>query len=179
MIWITGDQHWGHARIIELCNRPFRDVAEMNEMLIANYNAVVGPDDEVYFLGDVAWKDVIAATNILRHRLNQSKRYLLIGNHDHKNIRDPMFASCFEWIKDYHELTYNKQLYVMSHYPFHSWRNSNRASFCCHGHTHSKIDNSQHYRMDCGVDNPLCGFAPISIEAIEALMKAKQVEAKW
>ena len=178
MIWVTSDQHWNHSRIIELCGRPYSNINEMNETLIANYNATVQGNDEVYFLGDVAWKDNKAAVNILR-RLNQSKRYLLIGNHDHKNLKDPEFVAYFDWIKDYHELTYNGRLYVMSHYPFHSWRNSGRGSVCLHGHCHSKIDNKDWYRMDCGVDNPVCGFAPISIERIESIMKAKKAEARW
>lgn len=178
MIWLYSDPHFNHARIVELCGRPFKDVYEMNNTLIANYNAVVKPDDEVYFLGDAAWKDVIQAKRTM-NSLVPSKRYLLKGNHDHKNVKDPMFAACFEWIKDYHELTYNGQLYVMSHYPFHSWRNSGRGSICLHGHCHNKIDNEGWYRMDVGVDNPICGFAPISIERVEAIMKAKKAEARW
>jgi calcineurin-like phosphoesterase family protein len=149
----------------------------MNTTIINNYNAVIKEDDEVYFLGDVAWKDIKSAINVLR-RLNVSKRYLLIGNHDHKNIKNSDFVRYFDWIKDYYELTYNSRLYVLSHYPFYSWRNSGRGSIMCAGHTHNRIDNSNYYRIDCGVDNPQCNFAPISIDKIEAIMKNKNIEPK-
>ena len=178
MIYFFGDPHFGHANIINLCHRPFKDVEEMNRTLITNYNAVIQPDDEVIFTGDVAWKDVQRANSTM-WQLNPSKKYLLIGNHDHKNINDPTFKRHFEWIKDYHELTYNGKLYVMSHYPFHSWRSSGRGSIMVHGHTHNNIDNTEYYRIDVGVDNPICSFAPISIERIESIMKNKKVEAKW
>jgi len=178
MIWVLSDPHFCHANIITLTKRPFKDIEEMNYSLINNYNAVVKQDDEVYFLGDVGWKDTKKVINILR-QLNPSKRYLLKGNHDHKNIKDEAFAKFFDWIKDYHELSYNSRLYVMSHYPFHSWRNSGRGSIMCHGHTHGNINNNKYLRIDCGVDNPVCSFAPMSIDKIESIMKNKKVDPHW
>jgi len=52
--WFTADLHLGHARIIELCDRPFRDPADMNETIIQKWNERVAPEDQVYVLGDVA-----------------------------------------------------------------------------------------------------------------------------
>lgn len=78
--WFTSDTHFGHARILELCDRPFKDVSHMNEMIIHNWNAVVHPDDKVYHLGDVAlgpkdqWEAIFS-------RLNGHK-VLIAGNHD-------------------------------------------------------------------------------------------------
>ncbi len=51
-IWFTSDTHFGHANIIRFCDRPFKDIQEMNERLIANWNAVVRPGDSVYHMGD-------------------------------------------------------------------------------------------------------------------------------
>ena len=39
--FFTSDTHFGHANIIRLCNRPFQNVEEMNEVLIENWNKVV------------------------------------------------------------------------------------------------------------------------------------------
>ncbi|MDA8314228.1 MAG: hypothetical protein M0010_03500 [Actinomycetota bacterium] len=52
--YFTADQHFGHHNIIEYCDRPFHSVGEMNTVLVANWNAVVGPHDTVHVLGDVA-----------------------------------------------------------------------------------------------------------------------------
>lgn len=57
MIHITSDTHFGHKNIIEYCNRPFKDVDDMNACLIRNWNEVVSPDDTVWHLGDFAMGD--------------------------------------------------------------------------------------------------------------------------
>ena len=54
MICFTSDLHLGHRGIIRMQDRPFADLKEMNRVLIYNYNAVVGKDDIVYILGDIA-----------------------------------------------------------------------------------------------------------------------------
>jgi calcineurin-like phosphoesterase family protein len=80
MRWFTSDTHFGHARIIELCNRPFADIDEMDQTIIDNWNSVVQPSDEVFHLGDVAlgpkdrWQEIF-------HQLN-GRLVLVIGNHD-------------------------------------------------------------------------------------------------
>lgn len=52
--FFTSDTHFGHANIINLCKRPFRDVNHMNDMLVENWNSVVTDDDTVFYLGDFA-----------------------------------------------------------------------------------------------------------------------------
>jgi len=80
-MFFTADLHFGHARIIELCNRPFESTEEMDEALIANWNAVVGdPDDLVWVLGDYALGKRQHALTYL-DRLN-GRKILVIGNHD-------------------------------------------------------------------------------------------------
>ena len=78
--FFTSDTHFGHQRIIELCNRPFSSVEEMNEVMIERWNTVVKPDDVVIHLGDVALGK-IAETLPLIGRLNGYK-VLVPGNHD-------------------------------------------------------------------------------------------------
>lgn len=81
-IFFTSDLHFGHSRIIELCNRPFSHVDAMNEMLIQRWNAVVDPGDVVYALGDIFMGP--RETVFLRKRLN-GKIILIKGNHDKKD----------------------------------------------------------------------------------------------
>ncbi|WP_258934193.1 hypothetical protein [Nesterenkonia pannonica] len=49
--FFTSDHHFGHANIIRYCDRPFADVAEMDEAMIDRWNETVSPDDEVWVLG--------------------------------------------------------------------------------------------------------------------------------
>ncbi len=42
-IFITADEHYGHNKIIEYCNRPFKHADEMNEFIISQHNKKV-PD---------------------------------------------------------------------------------------------------------------------------------------
>lgn len=51
------DLHLGHKNAIVHDNRPFADLDEMHSSIIANWNNVVKEEDEVYILGDFAWKN--------------------------------------------------------------------------------------------------------------------------
>lgn len=79
-IFFTSDQHFGHSNIINLCSRPFKDVDEMNEALVDNYNAVVGPKDFVYHLGDFALGKI--HTSLAHGRRLNGRKALIVGNHD-------------------------------------------------------------------------------------------------
>ena len=48
-IWFTTDFHFGHSNIIRYCNRPFRDVAEMDQTILERLKASVKPNDTLYF----------------------------------------------------------------------------------------------------------------------------------
>lgn len=90
-VWFTADQHFGHARLLELSEArgaAFETVSEMNSRLIHNWNSVVHPDDTVWVLGDVDMhgKD---ATLALIDQLVGTK-ILISGNHD----------SCWAGVRD-------------------------------------------------------------------------------
>lgn len=78
--WFSADLHLGHANIIEYCDRPYASVGEMNERLVANWNAVVAPDDLVWVLGDFDMNGKDANLAMLP-RLAGTK-VLVAGNHD-------------------------------------------------------------------------------------------------
>lgn len=41
-VWFTSDTHFNSERTLELSKRPFKTVEEMNNVLIKNWNSVVG-----------------------------------------------------------------------------------------------------------------------------------------
>ncbi len=166
MVFFTSDLHFGHAKVIDYCNRPFATVDEMDQAMITNWNAVVTNGDEVYILGDVTMKDQAFADCMLR-RLNGHK-YLVRGNHDYfaKNYTGHELA----WVKDYHELRCNKRLFILCHYPFVEWNRSHHGSIHLHGHQHNHTDynlrqrKEGRLRYDVGVDAN--NFTPVSLDKV-------------
>lgn len=78
--FFTADLHFSHARIIELCKRPFDSVDEMNRAIIARWNARVHREDTVYVMGDVAMGRIDESLSLVT-QLNGHK-LLVPGNHD-------------------------------------------------------------------------------------------------
>jgi calcineurin-like phosphoesterase family protein len=77
----TSDHHFGHAGALGLYHRPFASVAEMDRQMIDRWNSVIGPDDEVWHLGDFAIRqrpDRVAALVKALH----GRKHLIIGNND-------------------------------------------------------------------------------------------------
>lgn len=85
-IFFTSDTHFGHKNILQYCNRPWKNAQEMTDGLIENWNSVVGPDDIVFHLGDLVFGGSELFNYVMKH-LN-GKKYLILGNHDYKNIRE-------------------------------------------------------------------------------------------
>jgi calcineurin-like phosphoesterase family protein len=86
MIYFTSDTHFGHAGAIGFWRRPFASVAEMDEALVAGWNARVGAADEVWHLGDFAIKQGEARMAELLGRLDGTK-HLVCGNNDSEETR--------------------------------------------------------------------------------------------
>ena len=45
MIYFTSNMHLGHEAVIHMCNRPFKNAEEMNQVLIHNFNSIVHKND--------------------------------------------------------------------------------------------------------------------------------------
>jgi calcineurin-like phosphoesterase family protein len=78
--WFTSDLHLGHENVIAYAGRPFRSVGEMDARLVASWNAVVSPDDEVWVLGDLAMGRIDESLSIAGQLVG--RKHLLVGNHD-------------------------------------------------------------------------------------------------
>lgn len=79
--WFTSDDHFGHERIIELCDRPFKSVEEMNEQLVVNINATVPATDRLVFLGDTFMGDYSRSVQLMSW-VAAAELVFLPGNHD-------------------------------------------------------------------------------------------------
>ena len=176
-IYFTSDLHLGHKNIIEYTGRPYKNIDEMDEVLISNWNARVTAYDEVYILGDVALCPVDRAIQCLR-RMNGIK-YLVEGNHDYRNLKNPEFKSQFVWVKPIFELELaddevrkGRRRIVMCHYAMRVWNKSHHGSYHLYGHSHGSLpDDPNALSMDVGVDAR--GYVPVSIHEVHKLMSKK------
>lgn len=170
MLYFTSDSHWGHANIIKYCKRPFNTVEEMNEGLIKAWNSVVGTSDTVYHLGDFAFGKCTPeeAANIAS-RLN-GDIHLVRGNHE--EIATQYIPQRFLSIQDYLEIKHEKQLIVMCHYAFRTWRHDLRGAWHLYGHSHGELPGYGK-SLDVGVDS--IGLKPWSFDQIKVYMRARPI----
>lgn len=168
MIYFTADPHFGHEKIIRHTGRPFLNAAEMDEALIRNWNRTIRPKDEIFVVGDFTMKGPDYAAGILT-RLN-GRKYLIRGNHDQFVDRSELCRSMFEWVKDYAEISWQNQKFVLFHYPIGEWNGYYRGTIHVHGHQHNHEEyNLENLakgirRYDVGVDAN--GMKPVSIAGV-------------
>ena len=174
MIWLTADLHLGHGNMIRHAGRPFRSAEEMDEALIGAINDRVGPDDDLWVLGDLTMHAPADAVRAYRARIRCRHVHLVHGNHDTR-MRPGGADGTLE-----HDVAYYDGLrspagrrMVLCHYPIDEWNGLRRGSYMLHGHVHSRGSglNEAHrgigcLRYDVGVDAN--GYAPVSAKAIDA-----------
>lgn len=110
MRWFSSDTHFGHANISKFAGRPFisdewvdgvltpvADVHHMNVAICDAINERVGPDDELWLLGDVCMGNVDSTLRI-RECLVAGRVLLVPGNHDKCH---PMGKKADYWVRRY------------------------------------------------------------------------------
>jgi calcineurin-like phosphoesterase family protein len=81
-VWFTSDLHLGHAAMPATGRgwRPFETQDEHDETLIERHNALVGHDDVVWVVGDVAMGKI--EDSLAKCARMNGMRNLICGNHD-------------------------------------------------------------------------------------------------
>ena len=137
MIYYTSDLHLGHSNIIELCNRPFSSIEEMDRTIIQNWNAVVRKNNDVYIIGDFCYKVSVETAVSYLKRLN-GKKHLIIGNHDKKYLLDERFREQFDSVDWYLEVLDDGYMVCLFHYPIAEWNGYFRQKYYhIYGHVHN------------------------------------------
>lgn len=199
MIFFSSDHHFYHKNIIAYCNRPFKDVEHMNEMLVQYWNETVSPEDTVYYLGDFSLAR--RPVELFLPRLN-GKKHLVTGNHDlchemyaNKNSYSSTLLyynkSGFETINRHLYLNYKQWVILLCHFPYLAqedigyseedykrrsvpkydvYRPKDDGKWLLHGHTHGKWKVKGHM-IDVGVDS--WNYRPVSITQIEEIIDGR------
>ena len=139
MIRYISDMHFDHAFILDVDNRPFDSVEQMNAALIARWNAVVGPEDFTWILGDFCPGDAARWLELLP-QLN-GRKGLVLGNHDKPEaVEAALRAGLLEDAAQYREIEDAGRHVVLCHYPIPSFRDHYFGWVHLYGHVHSAFE---------------------------------------
>lgn len=147
-IYMISDTHFNHKNIIDYCNRPFKDIDEMNNTIINNWNKIVKKDDIVYHLGDLFLGSKFDLKDIV-DRLNGTI-YLIRGNHDRLTVKS--YEDCGIIVLKNAPIIMDDYKIMLSHRPLPDTM-INDGYINIHGHIHQNkledtYDNTK-YSVKC------------------------------
>jgi calcineurin-like phosphoesterase family protein len=156
-VWFTADTHFGHAGALALYRRPFASVAAMDAAMAERWNQTVGPDDEVWHLGDFALRTSASVAGALLRSLN-GRKHLVTGNND-----PPEIVALPEWssVQTYAEINADEHRLVLCHYAFRTWNGMSKGALDLHGHSHGRLKPLPR-QTDVGVD--CWDFRPVAVQ---------------
>lgn len=163
-MFFTSDTHFGHAKIIEYCNRPFNTVQEMDAVIIARWNERVSPGDVVYHLGDFCFGPASPYARQLNGII-----HLVDGSHD-TEVDDPRIYHVGSLLTIVLHL-YSSTRLALCHYAMRSWPLSHYGSWHLFGHHHGKLA-PYGLSFDVGVDTN--DFYPYSLDEVAKKMATLQ-----
>jgi calcineurin-like phosphoesterase family protein len=169
MIYFSSDLHFNHPKKFIYEPRGFKNIYEMNQAIIKNFNSIVKSEDDLYLLGDTILGDLESGINLF-NQLN-GNIHLIWGNHctNNRKIAMSKCPNVVEVIGYAGVLKYNKYHFYLSHYPtltsnYDDDKPLRVRQLCLAGHTHSTS-----IFEDCGSYNVAVdahGCYPISIDQI-------------
>lgn len=170
-VWLTSDQHFGHANIIKYSDRPFYNVHEMNRTMTERWNEKIAPNDTVIHVGDLIFgkpRDLQKYNS----RLN-GKKILIRGNHD----RGPatFMNAGFLAVHDKLTIDIGGRPVMICHYPFFNdkepklkfaeRRPEYNGNWLIHGHVHTAWKIMRERKM-INVSVEAWDYYPVSLETI-------------
>ena len=159
--FFTGDTHFGDRRVLRFDHRPFPDLAAHDAAIVERWNETVGPEDEVWHLGDFALGPNRQQIFELLASLN-GRKHLIVGNNDELDtLEAPGWAS----LQHYAEIEVDGRRLVLCHYPFRTWNDIGRGVIDLHGHSHGRLTPAPR-QYDVGVD--VWDFRPVTLATILA-----------
>jgi len=154
-IYFTADTHFHHNKIVEYSERPFKNVEEMDDTLIHNWNSIVKERDIVYHLGDFTFND--KEYKKLKQQLHGTIIHIK-GNHDKsKQTR----------IKDL-TLAIGNEIWQLVHNPIDG---INNIVICGHVHKSFLTYRTQKGRLYVNVGVDMHNYKPISLHDLQEIIK--------
>lgn len=164
--FVTSDTWFGRRGILEIANRKFADINDMNNQLVKRWNKIVDKTDIVFHLGNFAW-DPITCENVLK-KLNGIIVFLK-GNCDDALLEQKNVLISQESI-----LLLKQFDVVLCHYPLKNWPGKDTGTV--HFHGHETYNNDTVLTKGCNVVNVCTDFweyKPVKFSDIRSIVDYK------
>jgi calcineurin-like phosphoesterase family protein len=143
----------------------------MDAAMLERWNAAVGPEDEIWHLGDFALGMSATAMAELLARLH-GRKHLITGNNDPAATTSPAGWSS---VQPYAEIELGGFGIVPCHYAFRTWRNMSQGWLNLHGHSHGRLAPLPR-QTDIGVDP--WDFRPVTLAQITTTKRPRARTAR-
>lgn len=163
----SADLHLGHFNVIKHDGRPYSSVEEMNNALIRNHNEMVSNSDDIYWGGDLFFREKNPEQYL--KRLNGIK-HLVIGNHDKYWLKDKELRKYFVEISDILHVKDGDKTIAMCHYPMVEWDGYYRGTWHIYAHIHNNLNEAyeimRHKEKALNAGCMLTEYRPVTFEEL-------------
>lgn len=189
------DTHFRHFNCLRYDNRPWQDVAKMEEDMIQRWNESVSDSDTVYILGDVVWSHKYDEWVRILTQLHGWK-FIIKGNHDKTKILNELKDNSIIDGWSHQEVVQDPgpdgkvRYVVLNHSPMPFFVNMHHGNtYHLYGHVHISWDAQviKHVRKqiedlylhevrmyNCGCMIPGMGYVPRTLDEIIQIDKVNR-----
>lgn len=168
MNFYIGDLHFGHRSVINFDHRPFADADEMDRAMIDLWNSRVSEDDEVYVLGDFAYRNYKPEEWYLRQL--KGAKHLIVGNHDWKLMKNPGAMRYFQSVEKMCHVSDAGTHICLCHFPIADWNGRYKGHYHIYAHIHGQNDEVSRYmkQFDRALNASACinYYMPVSFKEL-------------
>lgn len=169
--YFIADTHFGDKRIMNLENRPFKTVDDMDNYIINRWNEEIDDLDTVYVLGDfTAYMEEEKVKGILSQL--KGFKVLVMGNHDEIFLPKKWQELGFDLVMPYPIIVEN--FFILSHEPMYV--NKNGAYANIFGHVHGNPNYKSFSELGACVSCERINYTPISFDNVVCGMDNEQVK---
>ena len=166
-IFVTSDLHFSHEAVLKYNNRPWKNVLEMNDALIENWNRKVNKRDTVIIVGDFAWERHGYFLNVLN-----GKKELVIGSHDKMPKK---YLDNFSNVYMTKTFDYKKRTFIAMHCCPRVWEKSHYGSVCLFGHCFDEETEILTERGFLGIDEMKESDRPLTLNLENHLLEYNNI----
>ena len=144
-IFYISDLHFGHQNVIKFDNRPYANTDEMDRDMIRKWNERVGKDDDVYVVGDFAFRSGYGPAWYLQQL--SGHKHLIVGNHDGKMLKNKNAMKYWETVDNLTSIQDGDKSIILCHFPILEWNQMRHWHLLVYGHIHANTEDDTYKIM--------------------------------